>query len=126
MAIEKNIKYEDEKKQKRIGNYLKQQWGILDKPKNKKISYKPNTVSNGHDPYPNVIPIGPIPHEKPWWIEDDEEAREGIFSHLAQMGETELRELYGGYLVPKGYREKDIMEMPMKELEYLFNQVMGT
>ena len=126
MAIEKNIKYEDDKKQKRIANYLKQQWGILDKPKNKKISYKPNTVSNGHDPYPNVIPIGPIPHEKPWWIEDDEEAREGIFSHLAQMGETELRELYGGYLVPKGYREKDIMEMPMKELEYLFNQVMGT
>ena len=126
MAIEKNIKYEDDKKQNRIANYLKQQWGILDKPKNKKISYKPNTVSNGHDPYPNVIPIGPIPHEKPWWIEDDEEAREGIFSHLAQMGETELRELYGGYLVPKGYREKDIMEMPMKELEYLFNQVMGT
>jgi|TARA_R100000687_G_scaffold7731_1_gene7296 hypothetical protein len=123
MAIENNI---TEKKLKRIGNYLKQQWGILDKPKNKKISYKPNTVSNGHDPYPNVIPIGPIPHEKPWWIEDDEEAREGIFSHLAQMGETELRELYGGYLVPKGYREKDIMEMPMKELEYLFNQVMGT
>ena len=123
MAIEKST---TEKKQNRIGNYLKQQWGILDKPKNKKISYKPNTVSNGHDPYPNVIPIGPIPHEKPWWIEDDEEAREGIFSHLAQMGETELRELYGGYLVPKGYREKDIMEMPMKELEYLFNQVMGT
>ena len=123
MAIENNI---TEKKLKRIGNYLKQQWGILDKPKNKKISYKPNTVSNGHDPYPNVIPIGPIPHEKPWGIEDDEEAREGIFSHLAQMGETELRELYGGYLVPKGYREKDIMEMPMKELEYLFNQVMGT
>ena len=123
MAIENNI---TEKKLKRIGNYLKQQWGILDKPKNKKISYKPNTVSNGHDPYPNVIPIGPIPHEKPWWIEDDEEAREGIFSHLAQMGETELRELYGGYLVPKGYREQDIMEMPMKEFEYLFNQVMGT
>ena len=123
MAIENNI---TEKKLKRIGNYLKQQWGILDKPKNKKISYKPNTVSNGHDPYPNVIPIGPIPHERPWWLEDDEEAKEGIFSHLAQMSETELRELYGGYLVPKGYREQDIMEMPIKELEYLFNQVMGT
>jgi len=123
MAVEKSI---TEKKLKRIGNYLKQQWGILDKPKNKKISYKPNTVSNGHDPYPNVIPIGPIPHERPWWLEDDEEAKEGIFSHLAQMSETELRELYGGYLVPKGYREQDIMEMPMKELEYLFNQVMGT
>ena len=126
MAVEKSI---TEKKLKRIGNYLKQQWGILDKPKNKKISYKPNTVSNGHDPYPNVIPIGPIPHERPWWLEDDEEAKEGIFSHLAQMSETELtelRELYGGYLVPKGYREQDIMEMPIKELEYLFNQVMGT
>ena len=123
MAVEKSI---TEKKLKRIGNYLKQQWGILDKPKNKKISYKPNTVSNGHDPYPNVIPIGPIPHERPWWLEDDEEAKEGIFSHLAQMSETELRELYGGYLIPKGYREQDIMEMPIKELEYLFNQVMGT
>ena len=123
MAVEKSI---TEKKLKRIGNYLKQQWGILDKPKNKKISYKPNTVSNGHDPYPNVIPIGPIPHERPWWLEDDEEAKEGIFSHLAQMSETELRELYGGYMVPKGYREQDIMEMPIKELEYLFNQVMGT
>ena len=123
MAVEKSI---TEKKLKRIGNYLKQQWGILDKPKNKKISYKPNTVSNGHDPYPNVIPIGPIPHERPWWLEDDEEAKEGIFSHLAQMSETQLRELYGGYLVPKGYREQDIMEMPIKELEYLFNQVMGT
>jgi len=90
MAIEKNIKYEDDKKLKRIGNYLKQQWGILDKPKNKKISYKPNTVSNGHDPYPNVIPIGPIKHEKPWWSndDDDESKREGIqslnvFSRLA-------------------------------------------
>ena len=90
MAIEKNIKYEDDKKQKRIANYLKQQWGILDKPKNKKISYKPNTVSNGHDPYPNVIPIGPIPHEKPWFENggDDESKREGIqslnvFSRLA-------------------------------------------
>ena len=32
---------------------------------NKRFSYKPNTFSNGHDPYPNVIPIGPIPHERP-------------------------------------------------------------
>ena len=87
MAVEKSI---TEKKLKRIGNYLKQQWGILDKPKNKKISYKPNTVSNGHDPYPNVIPTGPIKHEKPWWSndDDDESKREGIqslnvFSRLA-------------------------------------------
>jgi hypothetical protein len=95
-------------------------------PEHKRFAYKPNTVSNGHDPYPNVIPIGPIPHEKPWWIEDDEEAKEGIVSHLAQMSETELRELYGGYLVPFGFKENEIMQMPMKELEYLFNKVMGT
>ena len=95
-------------------------------PEHKRFAYKPNTVSNGHDPYPNVIPIGPIPHEKPWWIEDDEEAKEGIVSRLAQMSETELRELYGGYLVPFGFKENEIMQMPMKELEYLFNKVMGT
>ena len=95
-------------------------------PEHKRFAYKPNTVSNGHDPYPNVIPIGPIPHEKPWWIQDDEEARGEIVSHLAQMSETELRELYGGYLVPFGFKENEIMQMPMKELEYLFNKVMGT
>ena len=80
MAIEKNITYKEDKKQKRIANYLKQQWGILDKSKNKKVSYKPNTVSNGHDPYPNVIPIGPIKHEKPWWSNDDEDEAQGIRS----------------------------------------------
>ena len=122
------------------------------------MRYKPNTVANGHDPYPNVIPIGPIPQEKPWWINEDEaklsidpedypevdslsiqelikqgvpishmvrRRREGIVSHLAQMSDTELRELYGGYLIPFGYKEEDILKMPMKELEYLFNQVMN-
>ena len=58
-------------------------------PEHKRFAYKPNTVSNGHDPYPNVIPIGPIPHERPWWSNDDDESkREGIqslnvFSRLA-------------------------------------------
>ena len=51
--------------------------------------------------------------------------REGILSHLAQMSNTELRELYGSYLVPYGYKEEDILKMPMEELEYLFNQVMN-
>jgi len=107
--IDKKITYED------------------DNGKNKKFAYKPNTVSNGHDPYPNVIPIGPIPHERPWYLEDDDDEtkREGIVSHLAQMSSNELRELYGGYLVPYGYKQEDIMKMPMKELEYLFNQVMN-
>ena len=91
----KQKEFDEKKRQLRVANYLKQQWGILDKPKNskpknKKISYKPNTVSNGHDPYPNVIPIGPIKHERPWWSngDDDESKREGIqslnvFSRLA-------------------------------------------
>ena len=32
-----------------------------------KVAFKPNTVSNGYDHHPNVIPIGPIPHERPWY-----------------------------------------------------------
>ena len=77
MAIEKNIIVETK------------DVGPIREKKNKRFSYKPNTISNGHDPYPNVIPIGPIPHEKPWWSNDDEESnREGIqslnvFSRLA-------------------------------------------
>ena len=33
--------------------------------KPKKVAY--GVKPNGFDPNPNVIPIGPIPHEKPWW-----------------------------------------------------------
>ena len=51
--------------------------------------------------------------------------KEGIMSQLAQMSNKELREFYGGYLVPYGYKEDQIMKMPMKELEYLFEQVMS-
>ena len=40
-----------------------------DSDRKKKVASSPNkpTEANGHDPYPNVIPIGPIPHEKPWY-----------------------------------------------------------
>ena len=78
MAIEKSITVETK------------DVGPIREKKNKRFAYKPNTVSNGHDPYPNVIPIGPIPHERPWWSndDDDESKREGIqslnvFSRLA-------------------------------------------
>ena len=40
MAIEKNIKYEDDKKQNRIANYLKQQWGIQDNAAGKELKNK--------------------------------------------------------------------------------------
>ncbi len=52
MSIDKAISYEEVE---RNG----------DKVKRKKIAYKPYAVSNGYDHYPNVIPIGEIPHEKP-------------------------------------------------------------
>ena len=56
-----------------------------------------------------------------------ETKREGITSRslLADMSTDELKEFYGGFLVPYGYKEKDIMKMPLKEIEYLFNQVMS-
>tara|TARA_B100001964_G_scaffold217582_1_gene257794 strand:- start:2135 stop:3142 length:1008 start_codon:yes stop_codon:yes gene_type:complete len=102
--LKKQKEFEEEKKQKRIANHTKQQWGIPDKKladlpiiknninyqkipnqdlknhmkkwiseadsdRKKKVASSPNkpTEANGHDPYPNVIPIGPIPHEKPWY-----------------------------------------------------------
>ena len=65
--IDRRIKYEEIEKDG-------------DRVKRKKIAYKPNSVSNGYDHYPNVIPIGPIPHEKPFW-EDDEEASKKLLKH---------------------------------------------
>ena len=53
MSIDKAIRYEQIK---RDGD-------------NVKVAFKPNTVSNGYDHHPNVIPIGPIPHERPWYDE---------------------------------------------------------
>ena len=44
---------------------------------------------------------------------------------IAQMSSDEYRKFMGGYLVPHfGFKEDDIMKMPIKELEYLFEQVM--
>ena len=53
------------------------------------------------------------------------QGEEGIMSQVAKMSNKDLREFYGGYLVPYGYKEDQIMRMPMKELEYLFNTVMN-
>ena len=50
----------------------------FDKPKIKKVASAPNKPeeANGYDFYPNVIPLGPIPHEKPFWEDtpDDDAA----------------------------------------------------
>ena len=63
--------------------------------------------------YKNVVVHGPI------------KKLEGIMSQVAQMSNNDLREFFGGYLIPYGYREEDIMKMPMDKLEYLFNTVMS-
>tara|TARA_R110002020_G_scaffold285264_4_gene500807 strand:- start:1099 stop:2022 length:924 start_codon:yes stop_codon:yes gene_type:complete len=48
--------------------------GNINNKKKIKIASKPKP--NGYDSQPNVIPIGPIPHEKPWYedMPDDDDA----------------------------------------------------
>jgi len=86
------------------------------------LRYKPNTVSNGHDPYPNVIPIGPIPHEKPWFSDDDEAkfSREGIMQ-LVSLEDDMDREFYGGLLSPI-YGAAYIESLPLNDLKNLFDE----
>ena len=96
-----------------------------DNGKNKKFAYKPNTVSNGHDPYPNVIPIGPIPHERPWWLEeeDDDESKnypQGLESLVAsrQIPSASIKDQFqtyysvlSRYFTPSDLRGKSLMEL---------------
>ena len=55
--------------------------------------YRPKP--NGFDTEPNVIPIGTIPHEKPWYEDDDKvvDLDEGLY-------DTYLRLLKAGELLP--------------------------
>ena len=93
-----------------------------DNGKNKRVSYKPNTVSNGHDPYPNVIPIGPIPHEKPWY-EIDEEANfpQGLESLVAGMGipSASIKDQFDTYyrVLSRYYAPGDMLGKSLKELD---------
>ena len=82
--------------------------------KNKRIAYKPNTVSNGHDPYPNVIPIGPIPHEKPWYEIDGDEVRGGLESLLASA-EDDFNFYYG--ILSRYYAPTELRGKTLKELD---------
>ena len=82
--------------------------------KNKRIAYKPNTVSNGHDPYPNVIPIGPIPHEKPWYEIDGDEVRGGLESLLASA-KDDFNFYYG--ILSRYYAPTELRGKTLKELD---------
>ena len=88
---------------------------LMPEIKVKTITYKPN----GNKPDEDTSGFDPL-----YGGEDETKKREGIMSQLAQMSNRELREFYGGYLVPYGYKEDQIMRMPIKELELLFNKVM--
>ena len=95
--------------------------------KNKRFSYKPNTVSNGHDPYPNVIPIGPIPHERPWWLEDDEEESknypQGLESLVAsrQIPSASIKDQFDTYyrILSRYYSPGDMLGKSLKELDQM-------
>jgi len=78
-AKRNRILNQDKLEQKRKNKLLKN-WGLkkdeklenskifknnINKKKNIKIASKPKP--NGHDTEPNVIPIGPIPHSRPWY-----------------------------------------------------------
>ena len=95
--------------------------------KNKRFSYKPNTVSNGHDPYPNVIPIGPISHERPWWLEDDEEESknypQGLESLVAsrQIPSASIKDQFDTYyrILSRYYTPGDLLGKSLKELDQM-------
>jgi len=113
MAIEKNIIVETK------------DVGPVREKKNKRFSYKPNTVSNGHDPYPNVIPIGPIPHEKPWWLndddDDDESKREGIESLNVFSKLASAKDDFNFYykILSKYYMPSDLHGKSLKRLDQM-------
>jgi len=99
-----------------------------DRSRTKTVNYDFLTEEQKKDPK-----ILPFIYKKPFLQEMEElkklqqqESKQGIMSNLAQMTNNELKEFYGGYLVPYGYKEKDILKMPLNEIEYLFNQVMST
>ena len=92
--------------------------------KNKRFSYKPNTVSNGHDPYPNVIPIGPIPHERPWWLEDDDESAnfpQGLEALVAsrQIPSASIKDQFDTYyrILSRYYTPGDLRGKSLLELD---------
>jgi len=97
--------------------------GPIREKKNKRFSYKPNTVSNGFDPYPNVIPIGPIPHERPWWLndDDDDEGKLGIESLDVFKKFASAKDDFNFYyqVLSKYYAPSDLFGKSLKQLDQM-------
>jgi hypothetical protein len=111
MAIEKSITVETK------------DVGPVREKKNKRFSYKPNTVSNGHDPYPNVIPIGPIKHERPWWLNDndDDEGKLGIESLDVFKKFASAKDDFNFYynILTRYYTPSDLHGKSLKQLDQM-------
>ena len=98
----------------------------IDEASGGRVGFKSGTKPNGSKPGDNSgfdplyggegdnLLIFPRNRIQNWW-EDDDEAKEGIVSHLAQMSSNELRELYGGYLVQ--VRDKDQIDEAYKNIK---------
>jgi hypothetical protein len=111
MAIEKSITVETK------------DVGPVREKKNKRFSYKPNTVSNGYDPYPNVIPIGPIKHERPWWLNDndDDEGKLGIESLDVFKKFASAKDDFNFYynILTRYYTPSDLHGKSLKQLDQM-------
>ena len=99
---------------------------LMEKVKIKTITYSPNNgepeENSGFDPFyggsgDNLIPF-PRDRITPWYNEETRKSPEGIMSTLvAQMSELETKKYLGGFLIPYGFKEEEILKMPLKEIE---------
>jgi|TARA_Y100001963_G_scaffold148992_1_gene227781 hypothetical protein len=72
-----------------------------------------------------------FPYKKPFKEELEEFKREqdssrGIMSTLeAKMSLLEQKKYLGGFLVPYGFKEEDILKMPLKEIEEHLQRILN-
>ena len=124
MAVSKRISYPEKTETK-----------VIKFPHIKVVEKKTTTPINPEEDWKSGANWWDLEDEDPYYNWEpkpgqlDKSRLEGIISQVpkrfAALSEKETREYLGGFLVPKGYREEDIMKMPMKDLLYIFDQVMS-
>ena len=72
-----------------------------------------------------------FPYKKPFKEEieefqKDQDSRRGIMNTLeAKMSLLEQKKYLGGFLVPYGFKEEDILKMPLKEIEEHLGRILN-
>ena len=72
-----------------------------------------------------------FPYKKPFKEEieefqKDQDSRRGIMNTLeAKMSLLEQKKYLGGFLVPYGFKEEDILKMPLKEIEEHLQRILN-